>query len=394
MAKRPAKSDSSAAAPPATTEIALGPGCRVAIFHGPEVYLRTGYTEKLKQAVEQTGQDVQVMRFDGVTAQPADVLDECRSMALLAPYKIVIVDDADQFITPKRFQIEEDGNEKGSKKQPDIAEANRREAAAMDEKPKDDGKRRAMLERYAQSPCDNVTLVLRSEGWRKGNLDKMVQSVGVVRECAVLEEGRAANWTATRAKQHYGRAMEVAAVELLVSSLNKDLARIDGELMKLAGATKEGEAISAALVEMLVAPVAQQRKPWELSDVLLNPDPAAAMVKLHELLDRCGIDPVPLRWACLDTATKLHAVSQEIARGVPPAAAGKSIKFFFGAKAEGSRRVGKNAGSGACAALLRGCVEADWKGKTGQGDPVHGLEALVLSFARTATLNTGRPAGR
>ena len=76
-----------------------------------------------RKAVENAGNEVQVMRFDGVTAQPADVLDECRSLALLAPYKIVIVDDADQFITPKRFQIEEDEAETAPKKPADVAEA-------------------------------------------------------------------------------------------------------------------------------------------------------------------------------------------------------------------------------------------------------------------------------
>lgn len=374
MAKRPAKPEAKEPASEAGTEIPLGPECRIAIFYGPEVYLRHGFTDQIKAAVEKVGHEVQVVRFDGVTAQPVDVLDECRSMALLAPYKIVIVDDADQFITPKK---------KGDD-----------ETEGDDEDSKDTGKRRAMLERYVQSPCDNVTLVLRSEGWRKSNLEKYAMKVGVVRECKPLDEGRAANWTAARAKQKYGRAIQVDAVELLVSSLNRDLARIDGELMKLAGATKEGEAITADLVERLVAPVAQERKPWELGDVLLNPNPAVAMNKLHELVDRCGIDPVPLRWAALDTATKLHWVAQEISRGVPPAGAGKSIKFFFGPRADGSRRVGKDAGARACSALLRECVEADWKGKTGQGDAFHGLEALVLSFARTASLNARRAPGR
>lgn len=374
MAKRPSKPDAREPAAATSAEIPLGPECRVALFFGPEVYLRHGYTDQIKAAVEKAGQEVQVVRFDGVTAQPADVLDECRSMALLAPYKIVIVDDADQLITPKK---------KGDD-----------ESESDDEDSKDTGKRRAMLERYVQSPCDNVTLVLRSEGWRKGNLDKYAAKVGVVRECKPLDEGRAANWTAARAKQKYGRSIHVDAVELLVSSLNRDLARIDGELMKLAGATKEGEAITAALVESLVTPVAQERKPWELGDVLLNPNPAGAMSKLHELVDRCGIDPILLRWTSLDTATKLHWVAQEIARGVPPAGAGRSIKFFFGPRAEASRRVGKDAGAKACSALLRECVEADWKAKTGQGDAFHGMEALVLSFARTAALNAGRQASR
>lgn len=387
MAKRVAKSEAKEPVPGGSGEIVFGPACRVAIFHGPEAYLRNGFTDQLKTAIEQAGNEVQVIRFDGVTAQPVDVLDECRSMALLAAYKMVIVDDADQFITPKKFAEELEDSEKSSKRAGPVAEE---PSDAL----KEVGKRRAMLERYVQAPCDNVTLVLRAETWRKGNLDKYAQKVGVVKDCAPLEEGRVANWTAARSKQKYGRAIEVAAVELLVSSLNRDMARIDAELAKLSGASKEGESISADLVERLVAPAAQERKPWEISEFLFDSNPAGAMEKLHELIDRCGIDPVPLRWACIDTATKLHAVSQEIARGVAPAAAGKSIKFFFGTRLEGSRRVGKNAGPRVCAALLRECIDADWRAKTGQGDPVHGLEALVLAFSRASALHAGGAAGR
>lgn len=381
VAKRPAKSESTSASEP-SREITLGPDCRVALFKGPELFLRNGFTEQLQSAIEKTGREVQVIRYDGVTAAPVDVLDECRSMALLAPYKLVIVDDADQFITPKRKVKAEDPAAESPDSEDD------------DDEPRDNAKRRAMVERYVQSPSEGVTLVLRAERWIKSNLEKYIAAVGIVKDCEPLDVSRACNWTATRARQRYGRAIQVPAVEGLVAALNADLARIDSELAKLASATKEGESISLELVERLVAPVAQERKPWELGDVLLNPNAAPAMNKLHELIERSGIDPVPLRWAAIDTAAKLHVVAQEIARGVPPAAAGKSIKFFFGPRAEASRRVGKTAGPGACADLLHEAIEADWRAKTGQQEATRGLEALVLAFARTSALHAGSPPRR
>lgn len=389
MAKKPSKPESKDAGPKTTGTVPLGPACRVAIFHGPEAYLRHGYTEQLKQAVKQAGHDVQVCRYDGATASPADVLDECRSMALLAPYKVVIVDDADLFLAPSRARKATQDQEGDDESAPTSTKPDDRGKGDDKEQESQEGaRRRAMLERYAQAPCDNVTLVLRARVWRKGNLDKHAEKVGTVIDCGMLDDARAATWTRAKCRQTHSRDIEPAAVELLVRCLNADLARISTELAKLAGATKDGEIITAAHVERLVPPAAEERKPWELGDVILNPNPTPGMNKLHELLDRCGFDPILLRWTCIDTAAKLHTVAQRIARGASPYSAGEGLKAFFGQRAEACRRIGKSAGPAACASLLREAVRADWRAKTGQQDAVRGLESLVLDFSRAANINT------
>ena len=71
----------------------------VVILHGKDEFLRQQYTGQLKHELgEVHGSDgVQMVRFDGVTAQVADILDECRSMGLMAPHKLVVVDAATNF---------------------------------------------------------------------------------------------------------------------------------------------------------------------------------------------------------------------------------------------------------------------------------------------------------
>lgn len=378
MARKPATKPKEQAGPAITGEVALGPDCRIAIFHGPEAFLRTGYTDQLKERVEAAGHEVQVVRFDGLNAQPVEVLDECRSMALLAPYKIVIVDDADQFLK------EPGEGEEGEGKADDRAESKKPRSSS----------RRAMLERYVQSPCDHVTLVLRAESWRKGNLDKYAAQVGTVIECGVLDARRAAGWAVARALKKHERTLEPDAAARLVEAVNVELARIDGELMKLAGATRPGEPITLRLVEKLVSPVAATQEPWRFADHLLNPSPSPALHKLHELIDECGIDPVPIRWACIGLASNIHVLAHEIAQGVPPAAAGKSLKFFFGPRAEAARRTAAAIGPSRAADLLQECVEADYRGKSGREDPVRGLELLSIRFAEAASFSPVRSAGR
>lgn len=381
MAKRPAAKREKKSGPVKAGSAALGPACRILLLVGEDAFLRAGYTDKLVESIEKAGLAVQVVRFDGATAGPGDVLDECRSPGLLAPYKIVIVDNAELLLR----EPEEAGRESGG------GSTNEREASRPDGSAagkrgvrRSPPTRREMFERYAQSPCENVTLVLRAETWRKGNLDKMIAAVGVIQPCDRLPPAKAASWVVSRAKKAHQREVAREAADLLVESLNGDLARIDSELQKLAAAAAPGEAITVELVERLVAPVAAERKPWELASHLLNPSPRSAIEKLHELVEECDIDPVPLRWVCMDLATKLHCVVREVAQGTPPYQAGRSLRAFFPPQADMVRRLAREVSPRAAADLLRECVEADLRGKTGQGDPVHGLEALVMRFSEIA----------
>lgn len=329
---------------PASSETTpLGLECRVLVLAGKEAFLREGYLHQLKEAVEATGTLADVIRFDGSTALPADVFDECRSFGLLSQHKLVVVDNADQFV-------------------------------------KEDN--RPLVERYAQHPSENATLVLRCETWRKGNLDKMIAKVGRIQPCDELSPAEATKAAVKRALKDYQRALEPSAAELLIQRLGVDLGRIDSELAKLAASTDPGQPITIDLVRAMVTP-SREEKAWVIQDYLLDPNPEPALLKLRELVEVSRIDPVPLRWAYIDTARKLHAVAQDIAKGVPPQAAGKNLRLW-GPSAVAIRRIGARVPPARLADLLHEAIEADFRGKTGQGDPFRALELLTLRFAELA----------
>src|SRR5689334_9173202 len=121
MARRAATS--AAAARPA------GQPDRIRVIHGPEEMLKRESLDELRASLEATHGSFEVFTFDGKTATLAEVLDELRSYSLMQQHKLVIVDDADVFVTAHREP----------------------------------------LERYAQAPLDTATLVLRSTKWNKGN---------------------------------------------------------------------------------------------------------------------------------------------------------------------------------------------------------------------------------
>lgn len=369
----------------------LNPGCRVALLKGPEAYLRQYHVDKLVGAVSAAGQSVDVIRFDGTTALLRDVLDECRSMGLMAQFKVVVVDDADVLI--KESEAEESGEgpaprEPAGKSPGRGGKAPRHAAKAL--------RKRDVLERYVQAPTENVTLVLRAETWKPGNLDKAIAAVGVTIDCDHLEPALACRWVVERARQRYQRAIEPDAVELLVHSAGPELTRIDSELAKLAASVGDGQPIAIGSVRSLVAQVPGEDRWWALSDALVNPDPAVGLSKLHEMTEVNGMEPILARLAYIDLATKLHALSVEIATGVSPFNAGKGLKLF-GAAAGPLRNMAARTTPAQAADLLNRCVKSDWHQKTGQTTPRNELEALAIEIAalsrRANSSGARRPQG-
>src|SRR5689334_6421379 len=104
---------------------------RILVLYGPEEMQKRQALADLRAALAGKDGEVETVNFDGKSAALADVFDELRSMSLMQNPKIVLVDDADVFVTAHREP----------------------------------------LERYAANPSDTATLVLRSTKWNKGNLD-------------------------------------------------------------------------------------------------------------------------------------------------------------------------------------------------------------------------------
>jgi len=160
---------------PATPE--LGPGVRILVLRGKERFLRSAYTDRLIEAIRGTGETVDIHRFDGTQDEPGEVLDECRSFGLMGGHKVVILDDADAMISKEN---------------------------------------RAAFERYAASPTEGCTLVIRCDTWRKGNLNDRILEVGGFIDCGALDPPRAAGWVRTRVTKLLGREIDDEAAAALV----------------------------------------------------------------------------------------------------------------------------------------------------------------------------------
>ena len=128
----------------------LRPSMRFVILHGRDGFTIGERLRRFEAELKAAHGDLSRFDFDGTNAWLVDVLDELRTFGLLATHKLVVVDKAEQFVSGEGV--------------------------------------RAALERYAENPMQEATLVLRSESWRPGNLDKLVAAVGTVLKCEPPDE--------------------------------------------------------------------------------------------------------------------------------------------------------------------------------------------------------------
>jgi DNA polymerase III delta subunit len=327
----------------AATPTGLSHDARIVILHGPEGFLRTYHTTKLKDALAKHFGQVDTIPVDGATAQPADVLDECRSFGLIASHKLIVVDQAEALVK-------------------DTA--------------------RPLFERYAENPSDGATLVLRSGAWRPGNLDKMVEKVGAVLKCETPGEDACVGWAVKRAASEHKATLEPDAAQALVANTGADLGRIDMELAKLAaaaGGPGEGH-ITRALVAQLVG-VSRDEEAWGVQQSLLSGNPERAVHHLRHVLE-VSRQPAPLvMFAVTDLARKLHGVCCATHQKRPIAEVTKPLKLW-GPSQYAVQDAAKRLRPAQTMSFLRACVRADQRSKSGLGDVERSLEALALELQR------------
>ncbi len=316
---------------------------RIAVLYGKEEYLQREFTAKLKTAVEEAHGEVDVLRFDGETAAVADVLDECRSFGLMTQAKLVVVDKADQFVK---------------------------------------GDSRPLIERYAEHPSEAATLVLRSEVWHKGKLDKLIEAGGgIVHKCDSASVQQAVGFAIARCRKRYDATIAPDAAALLVERTGTNLSRIDSEVAKLALAAGSGGAITRALVGELIG-LSREEQVWDIQQEILSGEPARAVRKLHELYETAR-DPrdieVPLAYALMDLGRKLTLIAAAQEQGENTRALAQEIRLW----GDGERLVGaaaRRAGLHAVARLFDRAVVGDARSKSGFGTHGSALERLAVEI--------------
>jgi DNA polymerase-3 subunit delta len=162
--------------------------------YGDEPYLRHETLEAISRlALGAEPDDLAITRFPGDKSQLANVLDETRTLPFLSPRRVVIVEDADGFVSAHR----------------------------------------AELEKYTDHPASKGVLILSVKSWPMNTrLAKRVEQMGASVECTAPSEATLPTWLIALADKR-GARLEKAAAQLLVELVGPEPGILASEIEKL-----------------------------------------------------------------------------------------------------------------------------------------------------------------
>jgi DNA polymerase-3 subunit delta len=215
----------------------------VYVLRGTDPYL----LDKARQAVRRRAigdadPGLALAEFEGAEAQVPDVLDALRTLPFLAPRRLVIIRDADAFLSKET---------------------------------------RPALEKYLQEPASTGVLCLESASWNaQTRLAKRVAQIGLVVACEADEPSKIPGWLRTQARKDFDKDLTFEAARMLQEYLGEDFAALVHAVEALALYIGDADRIEAADVDAVVARGHHERV-WALCDALADGRAARAL----ELLD-------------------------------------------------------------------------------------------------------------
>jgi DNA polymerase-3 subunit delta len=279
--------------------------------------------------------DVQRVDLEGERAELANVLDELRSFAMFGGAKLVVVRDADAFLSRFREQLED----------------------------------------YVGNPSTSGTLVLRLNSLPSNQrIYKAIAKTGKIEDCNPPKD--AARWVADHGQSAHGIKLTPDAARLLVELIGNDLGRLDGELAKLAlqteaaGGTVDADAVTHS------AAFQRDQEMWDMTNELAAGNAAAALRRWRQLIQ-------------LDSSAEFRAVTwlgmwlEDVGAVVNNGNTSKLTwkyknrlnQFMSAAKAIG--KVGH-------ARALDLLAEIDHQSKSGVGDAASNVERFILIMGNAA----------
>jgi DNA polymerase-3 subunit delta len=317
----------------------------VYVVYGTDPYLIREAIGAVTRAVFPEPDDAAIARFSGAQADLADVRDELFTLPFLSRRRLVVVEEADGFVT----------------------------------------KHRKDLEGYVERPSSSGILVLQVKQWTATtNLAKRVDKFGLAIECNALPEKQAAkvaSWLVQHARLRCDAQLAPAAANLLIELIGMEIGILTSEVEKLAVYAGEAKKIERADVAQMSG-AARVETIWKVLDAAITGQATSALELLDNLL-AAGESPVMLLAAMSASLLKVHHAGQlrrarmgleEACRtaGIPPFAAAKT--------GEQHAHLGPHRVDQLPALLLR--ADLDLKGGS-SAEPRVVLERLVAGLTRT-----------
>lgn len=211
----------------------------------------------------------------GEAASYAGVHDELLTRPFLSPRKVVLVEEADPFVSEHRDK----------------------------------------LERYLAKPSPVGYLVLDCKSWKSNTrLAKLVPSEATL-NCEGLKRPALRSWLIHWTIDQHGQKLEGPAADLLIDLVGTEMGLLDQEVAKLAVYVGQGKPITATAVDELVGQ-SRLETAWTMLDFLGAGQGGKALETLHQLV-RQGDDVHRILGAMSYQLRRLHQVARMQQSGTP-----------------------------------------------------------------------------
>lgn len=286
------------------------------------------------------GDDFSFTRFNGKEVDLRTVLVELSTISMWGDRRLVVVDNADDFVSDHRSKLEE------------------------------------ALER----PPGKSVLVLDVTKWAKNTrLYKLVEKVGLNVECSELAGGALERWLIESCEDEYEKQLTRDSARLMIQLAGDSLGLLNQELAKLAAFAGDRRQITPDDVTQLVGGWRTETT-WEMLDAVYAGNNSHALACLEKLL-RAGEAPQMILGGVIFRYRQLAAATERSRRGTRLSEALKAAKIWGRGVQEAERylrRVGRAKAEQFYRLMLE--ADADLKGGT-RLDPQVVIETLLIRLS-------------
>ncbi len=316
-----------------------------AVLHGSESTLKASALSAISKAVlGDEADETSLVRMDGESADWARVRDELATVSMFTSRRLVVVEDAEEFVT----------------------------------------KHRGQLEAYLDKPAKKSTLVLDMKSWKKNTrLAKRLDEHGLEIDCGELAGTKLTGWLVESAETAFGKQLSRDAAALMVELAGTGLGLLEQELGKLASYVGDRPRITPDDVRQMVGGWKAETT-WTMLDAVRDGDSGTALGCLEKLLTAGEAGPKLLGGISF-VFRKLADATERSREGAQLPAALKDAGVFFRdiEKAERYlRRVKRPRAEKILARLLK--ADSDLKGGSPLNDRLQ-MELLLLWLAGVET---------
>jgi DNA polymerase-3 subunit delta len=313
------------------------------VLTGDEPFLKRLVLEALKRlALGPEGDDLGFSTHPGDRATYAAVFDELQTLPFLSPRRLVLVEDADPFVTRER----------------------------------------ARLEKYFAEPTARGVLALTVKVFpATTRLAKLLPDAGLI-TCKAPPTAKLAEWCVHWSTARHGKPLTRDAARLLVELIGPEMGQLDMELAKLAVGVGGKARIDPEDVDALVGR-RREESVWRIFEQIGAGQAAEALTLLDRLLTQ-GEDPMALLGAF---SSQLRKLAQTAALHFQGAALGEALEQAgvppFARR--GAEQQLRHLGRRRLGSLYDWLLQTDLGMKGGsQMPPRTLLERLVVRLARPA----------